>query len=199
MKEKKMKEIKAVYSLHIDFNYRDGEGEWSTLKPGHTYSLKNNIKVSYSDIVDRVTKIINTDLEKELKKYDSLFLKKIEYVEVYEGSIEILFTAILQVLDVAGNIMSLYDMVKLIRDITDRYMNKQLRKYYGDLFFARTSVLAPNYDCLKFEHGRREEIQVKRERGSRDAFFYYLLIANIVLLIIVAVLVAGAVKTVYFP
>lgn len=197
MKEKKMKEIKAVYSLHIDFNYRNGEGECHTLKPGYTYSLKNN-KVSYNDIVDRVIKIISTDLEKELKKYDSIFLKKIEYVEVYEGSIEILFTAILQVLDVAGNLMSLYDIVKLIRDITDRYMNKQLRKYYADLFFAKTSILAPNYDYLKFEHGR-EEIQVNRERGSRDAFFYYLLIANIVLLIIVAVLVSGAVKTVYFP
>ncbi len=198
MKEKKMKEIKAVYSLHIDFKYKEGEGERYTLKPGHSYNLNNNVKVSYNDIVNGVIEIINTELEKELKKYDSLFVKKIEYVETFEGSIEILFTAILQVLDVAGNLMSLYDIVKLIKDITDRFMNKQLKKYYGDHFFATTSILAPNRDYWRFEHGR-EKIQVKRERGLRDAFFYYLLIANIVLLIIVAVLVAGAVKTVYFP
>lgn len=198
MKEKKMKEIKAVYSMHIDFKNKEGEGERYTLKPGYSYNLNNNTKVSYKDIADGVKEIINNDLEKELKKYDSLFLKKIEYVETFEGSIEILFTAILQVLDVAGNIMSLYDIVKLIRDITNRFMNKQLKEYYGDYFYAHTIILAPNHDFWRFEHGR-EEIQVKREKGSRDAFFYYLLIANIVLLIIVAVLVAGAVKTVYFP
>ena len=113
MKEKKMKEIKAVYSMHIDFKNKEGEGERYTLKPGHFYNLNNNTKVSYKDIADGVIEIINTELEKELKKYDSLFVKKIEYVETFEGSIEILFTAILQVLDVAGNIMSLYDIVKL--------------------------------------------------------------------------------------
>ena len=198
MKEKKMKEIKAVYSLHIDFKFKEGEGERYTLKPGHSYNLNNNIKVSYKDIADGVKEIINNDLENELKKYDSLFLKKIEYVETFEGSIEILFTAILQVLDVAGNIMSLYDIVKLIRDITDRFMNKQLKEYYGDYFRVTTSILAPNRDYWRFEH-RREEIQADRERGSRDAFFYYLLIANIVLLILVVILVSGAVRTVYFP
>ena len=83
MKEKKMKEIKAVYSLHIDFKYKEGEGERYTLKPGHSYNLNNNIKVSYKDIADGVIEIINTELEKELKKYLISELEKIPNLILY--------------------------------------------------------------------------------------------------------------------
>lgn len=52
------------------------------------------------------------------------------------------------------------------------------------------------------DYWRIEEMRSDRRADSnvekRDAFFYYLLIANIVLLVIVAVLVFGAVKTVYY-
>ena len=189
------KKIKAVYSVHIDFKYE--EQERRPLKAGYSYYFQNDKKVAYKDVVDEVVQIINNDLKRECQKYVSHSIKNIEVPDVYEGSIEILFSVILETLGFVGNLMSLYDIIKLIRNLTEHYMNKRLREKYGDHFEVRAHVVVPDYDFWKYEI-RERKYPVNDERESRDAFFYYLLIANIVLLILVAVLVSGAVRAVYF-
>jgi len=189
------KKIKAVYSVHIDFKYE--EQERRPLKAGYSYYFQNDKKVAYKDVVDEVVQIINNDLKRECQKYVSHSIKNIEVQDVYEGSIEILFSVILETLGFVGNLMSLYDIIKLIRNLTEHYMNKRLREKYGDHFEVRAHVVVPDYDFWKYEI-RERKYPVNDERESRDAFFYYLLIANIVLLILVAVLVSGAVRAVYF-
>ena len=189
------KKIKAVYSVHIDFKYE--EQERRPLKAGYSYYFQNDKKVAYKDVADEVVQIINNDLKRECQKYVSHSIKNIEVQDVYEGSIEILFSVILETLGFVGNLMSLYDIIKLIRNLTEHYMNKRLREKYGDHFEVRAHVVVPDYDFWKYEI-RERKYPVNDERESRDAFFYYLLIANIVLLILVAVLVSGAVRAVYF-
>lgn len=166
------KKIKAVYSVHIDFKYE--EQERRPLKAGYSYYFQNDKKVAYKDVVDEVVQIINNDLKRECQKYVSHSIKNIEVQDVYEGSIEILFSVILETLGFVGNLMSLYDIIKLIRNLTEHYMNKRLREKYGDHFEVRAHVVVPDYDFWKYEI-RERKYPVNDERESRDAFFYYLL------------------------
>lgn len=92
----------------------------------------------------------------------------------------------------------MYDAVRLIREISERHINKKLSDRFGRHFTVDTYVVVPEYR----DHWQLEEkmIGVRGDSSAAkwNAFFYYLLVANIVLLVIVGVLVFGAVKAVYF-
>lgn len=155
-------------------------------------------RVSYTDISDEAVRIINSDLKLELQKYTDISIKEVQVQAVYEGSIEIIYTVILSFLNLVSGLKDLYDAVRLISEISDRYINKKLSDRFGRHFKVDTYVIVPESK----DYWRIEELgwnrRVDRSVEKRDAFFYYLLVANIVLLVIVGVLVFGAVKAVYF-
>lgn len=194
----KKKQYKTVFRARIDFNY--DEPPQKPLLPGHTYHLEegSNTRASYTDISNEAIQIINSELKPELQKYTDISVKEVEAQAVYEGSIEIIYTVVLGFLDLVGGLKDLYDAVQLIKEISERHINKKLSDRFGRHFKVDTYVIVPGYK----EYWRLEEKMIGAQGDSsaakRDAFFYYLLIANIVLLIIVAILVFGAVKAVYF-
>lgn len=155
-------------------------------------------EVFYNDIANEAVCIINTELKPELQKYADIPVEEVQVQAVYEGSIEIIYSVVLGFLDLVGGLKDLYDAVRLIREISERHINKKLSDRFGRHFKVDTYVIVPDYK----EHWWLEENVMAARRNSnvekRDAFFYYLLVANIVLLIIVGMLVFGAVKTVYF-
>lgn len=194
----KKKQYKTVFRARIDFNYDEPYQE--SLHPGGVYYLSKHSesKVSYEDIANEAIRIINSELKSELQKYTPISIKEVEAQAVYEGSIEIIYTVVLGFLDLVGGLKDLYDAVRLIKEISERHINKKLSDRFGRHFKVDTYVIVPDYQ----EYWRLEEKMIGAQGDSsaakRDVFFYYLLIANIVLLIIVAILVFGAVKAVYF-
>lgn len=202
---KKQQLYKAVFCTKIDFRYYD---EWQKpLLLEHSYYLDGDLneKVSYNDIANEAVRIINCDLRSELQKYTDISVKEVEVQAVYEGSIEIIYTVVLGFLNLVGGLKDLYDAVRLLREISERHINKKLGDRFGRHFKVDTYVIAPDdRRCREYmEHWRFENEMNGNQRldGNgikRDAFFYYLLVSNIVLLIIVGILVFGAVRTVYF-
>ena len=194
----KKKQYKTVFRARIDFNYDEPYQE--SLHPGGVYYLSKHSEsnVSYEDIANEAIRIINSELKSELQKYTPISIKEVEAQAVYEGSIEIIYTVVLGFLDLVGGLKDLYDAVRLIKEISERHINKKLSDRFGRHFKVDTYVIVPEYR----DQWRLEEEMIGAQGGvsaaKRDAFFYYLLVANIVLLIIVGVLVFGAVKTVYF-
>lgn len=141
---------------------------------------------------------INSELKPGLQKYTDISIEEIQVQTVYKGSIEIIYTVILGFLNLVGGLKDLYDAVRLIREISERHINKKLSDRFGRHFKVDTYVIVPeSKDYWRFEE-MRWDWRVDRGVEKRDAFFYYLLVANIRLLIIVGVLVFGAVKAVYF-
>ena len=99
----------------------------------------------------------------------------------------------------------MYDVVRLIREISERHINKKLSDRFGRHFKVDTYVIVPDdrkyreyIEHWRFENEMNGNRRLDGNGIKRDVFFYYLLVANIVLLIIVGILVFGAVRTVYF-
>ena len=196
---RKKKQFKAVYSAHIDFKDKGClNRELRTLKQGEYNYLENERKVSYSDILKITDTAINAELKEELSKYTNLKVSDVQTQAVYEGSIEVIFTVVLDFLNLVGGLKDLYDAVKLIRKIAEQHITKKLKNEYGDYFIVKVDAVSPDLYDLRYDRkfivGKLE----MDESSKRDAFFYYLLIANIVLLLIIGVLVFGAVRKVYF-
>lgn len=197
--KKEEKQYKAVFRARIDFNYDEPYQE--SLHPGGVYYLdkRSESKVSYEDIANEAVRIINSALKPELQKYISIYIKEVEAQAVYEGSIEIIYSVVLGFLDLVGGLKDLYDAVRLIKEISERHINKKLSDRFGRHFKVDTYVIVPEYrDQWWLEDGMPRGRRLDSKVEKRDAFFYYLLVANIVLLIIVVALVFGAVRTVYF-
>ena len=193
----KKKQYKAVFRTRIDFNY--DEPHQKPLLPGHSYYLEEgaNEKVSYADISDEAVRITNSELKPELQKYTDISIDEVQVQAVYEGSIEIIYTVILGFLSLVSGLKDLYDAIHLIREMSERHINKKLSDRFGRHFKVDTYVIVPeSRDYWRFEKKYMVE-QGNGEKPQRDAFFYYLLVANVILLVIVGVLVFGAVKTVY--
>lgn len=195
----KKKQYKAVFRTRINFNY--DEPHQKSLLPGHSYYLEEGAseKVSYADISDEAVRITNSELKPELQKYTDISIEEVQVQAVYEGSIEIIYTVILGFLNLVSGLKDLYDAVHLIREISERYINKKISDRFGRHFKVDTYVIVPeSRDYLRLEEKMRWNWRADNNMEKWDAFFYYLLVANIVLLVIVGVLVFGAVKAVYF-
>lgn len=202
---KKRKVYKAVFRTEIDFRYDDEPQK--PLLPGKSYHLNegSNEKVFYDDIANEAVRIINTELKPELQKYTDISIEEVQVQNVYEGSIEIIYTVIVGFLDLVGGLKDLYDVVRLIREISERHINKKLSDRFGRHFKVDTYVIVPDdrkyreyIEHWRFENEMNGNRRLDGNGIKRDVFFYYLLVANIVLLIIVGILVFGAVRTVYF-
>ena len=160
------------------------------LFPGHYYYLEegSNTRVFYNDIADEAVRIINSDLKPELQKYTSISIEEIQVYAIYEGSIEVIFSVILGFLQLIGGLKDLYDTIHLIREISERHINKKLSDKFGRHFKVDTYVIVPeSRDYWRLEKEIGMNLILDSSVGKRDAFFYYLFISNIVLLIIIGV------------
>lgn len=193
----KKKQYKAVFRARIVFD--SDELHQNPLHPGGSYYLDKYFEeqVSYTDITNKSIRIINSERKPELQKYTDISINEVQVQVVYEGSIEIIYSVILSFLNLVSGLKDLYDVVRLIGEISERHINKKLTDRFGRHFKVDTYVIVPeSKDYWRFEEkqwNRRMDCNVEK----RDAFFYYLLVANIILLVIVGVLVFGAVMTVY--
>lgn len=196
--EEKIKRYKAVLRTRIDFK-RD-EIDQKPLLPNDTYYLKesSNERVSYDDIAKEAVWIINNDLKSELQKYTFISIEKVQFQAVYEGSIEIIYSVVIGLLELVGGLKDFYDTVQLIREVGERHINKKMSDRFGRHFKVDTYVIVPEKNYLHLEEKLIDKQKVYIDGEKRDAFFYYLLVANIVLLVIVFVLVFDAVKMLYF-
>lgn len=141
---KKRRVYKAVFRTEIDFRYDDEPQKY--LFPGRSYYLNggSNEKVSYNDIANEAVRIINTELKPELQKYTDISVKEVEAQAVYEGSIEIIYSVVLGFLNLVSGLTDLYDAVHLIREISERHINKKLSDRFGKHFKVDTYVVVPD-------------------------------------------------------
>lgn len=195
----KKKQYKAVFRTRIELQY-DELRKKSLFSDESYYPDKYyEEKVLYNDISNEAIRIINSDLKPELQKFTDILIDEVQVQAVYEGSIEIIYTVILGFFNLVSGLKDLYDAVLLIREISERYINKNLSDKFGKYFDVDTYVIVPkSIDYLRSEENMRQNRMVDIGVEKRDAFFYYLLVFNIVLLVIVGALVLGAVKAVYF-
>lgn len=193
----------AIFKIHIDFN-SEAKEYYGPLQPGGEYrfSCKQNdriSRISYEEIVQFVTNVINNDIFAEYNKCDLFSVSEIKVIESYKGSIKILFSAIFNTLGVISNLKNLYDCVELIRELTNAYVTKRLESQYGDFFTVETWTVVPKEKMCDYRIPYKYEVNTftASDFCKRDAFFYYLLVSNVVLLTIIILLVYKAVITVY--
>lgn len=193
----------AIFKIHIDFN-SEAKEYYGPLQPGGEYrfSRKQNdriSRISYEEIVQFVTNVINNDIFAEYNKCDLFSVSKIKVIESYKGSIKILFSAIFNTLGVISNLKNLYDCVELIRELTNAYVTKRLESEYGDFFTVETWTVVPKEKMHDYRIPYMYDVNsfTASDSCKRDAFFYYLLVSNVVLLTIIILLVYKAVITVY--
>lgn len=127
---------------------------------------------------------------------------RIEINGSHEGSIVVVFSAIMNIMQFIGGIKDVYDSFDLVRDLAQEYLEKQLYKEYGVDFDVRVRKIIPKSDYRDYieKYDRRKHLhddEQKTTYSSRDAFFWYLLISNIVLIAIIVLLILKAVMRVY--
>lgn len=196
--KKKEKQYKAVFRTRIDFKHDELNRNY--LLPGGTYHLLKNSdeRTSYADIANEAVRIINNSLKAELQKYPIILIEEVQVQAVYEGSIEIIYSVVLSFLEFVGGLKDLYDAVRLIREISERHINKKLNDKFGRHFEVNTYVIVPEKGYWRIEDEMVNEQVLNGRVAKRDSFFYYLLVANILLLVVIGIFVFPAVRTVYF-
>ena len=205
---------KAVYSVTIDFHSsRENARESDNLKKHKEYYLNNNNRklqegTSYSEIQEFVVNVINNELKPICENYSEIPIRSIKVQNTFEGSIIVFFSVVFNILQGISAAKDLYDIIKLINNITEKHIKARLDEKYGDFFRVDSSNIYPDYRsreyCDEFYLMHKEA----RRRGyplifndsmsKRDVFFYYLLISNIILFIILGFLVFKAVATMYW-
>lgn len=191
----------AVFNLEVDFDYEAKE-KYGLLRPGHTYYFRksnrmseNDSNTSYSDIVDYIVNIVNSELKTQCQECPNVSIEEVKVIKSYSGSINVIFSVIFNTLGLISGLKDLYDFVEIIKKLSEAHIKTKMEGKYGDVFDIRIRTIAPNreYYC----HDKMENI-VAVTHKTRDAFFYYLLISNIILLAVIALLVYKAVLAMYW-
>ena len=190
---------KSVFMTKISLrNERDDD-----FKPGGYCFFKNEKKVRYEEVVSFITSVINDELKSKCQKGVNLPIESIEVVTTYEGSIVVVFSAFLNILQVVSGLKDLYDSIEIIRVLANEHLNKRLKAEYGDYFYVYTETMIPNrrereiYDDFIYRSHKAHMINTK-QLYRRDGFFCYLLISNIILFAFLGILVFNAVSKMYW-
>lgn len=203
MKRNKSDKQQVTFRLYVD---RLG-GEFvnkKRLMPETTYYFgRFEKRAEYSDVVRYLQAVVDHELAYELRKYIDDDDLEVIVKDTFVGSIELLFSVLINTLTVASGI---HDVIDLISKISERFVKQRMYDQYDELFSVDVRVLSPGnkHDhCCHAPGGscwKREPVIVEKQPesfGKRDAFFWYLLVVNILLSVIISVLVAGAVLQVY--
>ena len=128
-------------------------------------------------------------------------VNNIEVLEVYKGSIKILFSVMFNTLGIISGLKDLYDCIELIKELANIHVTNRMDAHYGDVWDVNTRIVVPSerpYGYRKLCHSADNcAVPTNPVIYRRDAFFYYLLISNAILLIIIIILVYKAVITMY--
>lgn len=198
MRKDKNKEVYiAVFSTHIDFAQQDEQFAYGLNRmPEH--KKMSHREITYQDVVATSKRIIDKELKEEFQKYTDVPIIDVEAKAVYDGSIEIVFTVVMDILALIGGLKDIYDVTAMIQKISEKHIKRGLQEEFQETFDIDVRRIVPGHDYLE-RYGHCDLSVVKEQRkADRDAFFYYLLVANILLMVIVGILVFGAVKAVYF-
>lgn len=162
-------------------------------------------KVSYDEIKDLLTDTLERELLPDVNDILDTLILGVKINSVNEGSIEIIFTVLLNAYQYIASISDFFDSINLIKDTAQKLLYKKLRKNYGDYFNVNVYNILPSTSHSYIEEmshwnvkrGRGFPLNLHNDTNRRDGFFYYLLFSNIVLIAIVIFLVWKAVKTTY--
>lgn len=204
--------ISVVFSVTVDFN-SSGYHKFGRLRPFahydfsdemeeiHGYVKNERMIVTYETLKSHIVAIINNELEPIAKIASKNAVQSVDVLETREGSILVLFNAVVDVMQFVGGIKDFYESVELIRNLADTHIKHRLEADYGNYFSVDTKVLTHSdkhpLDTDAVLSSKKELSNVHLRRG-RDGFFYYLLIANVILLCLFVALVFKAVMKVYF-
>lgn len=195
----------ALFRMSIDFNSKAHE-RYESLQPHCKYhfSSKQNeqtVTVCYEEITKFVRNVIEYDLSTRYNNSSLISVSKIEVIEVYRGSINILFSVMFNILGLISGLKDLYDCIELIRELANIHVTNRLDEQYGDIWDVNTRIIVPcerPYERRKLHRPNDDYLVHTYPRiYSRDAFFYYLLTSNVILLILIIFLVYKAVITMY--
>jgi len=194
-------EYKMVYQCHIDLDESDSNN-FMGLYPNRKHGSGNNYKeISYNEVCQTAENVIHQELKNVLEKYVPFPIETVAVQGIYDGSIVLIFSVVLRIIETIGGIKDLYDTVYLIREISEKHIEKRMHEAYERIITTRVHTLFPS---TRYEsYGRcgkncEYKADVFEAEKKESMFFNYLLIANIVLILIISILVFSAVKIVYF-
>jgi hypothetical protein len=206
-----------IFATEIEYSYYYSNKGYSLSPYNNSKNLDDNIQIEKIEKIAR--EIITDTLPFEMKKIFGIEVRT-NILSTDYGSIILFFSAILTGVNLFANYKNLYDSIELIKEHTNRLIEKKLSIDYGKRFDVTTKIEYSPYPQPIFERfdkifrRRRKDIDIPLEEfpelfyinvpanygnRKRDGFFYFLLSLTIVLLIIVGILVYGAVIKTYFP
>jgi len=196
--------FRATIELNSDYRERfnsnsDYNDNSNRLKPNGKYKLGNKEeKVSYEELKEVLTETLETKLSLEVNELLDTPILAVKINNVNEGSIEIIFTVLLNAYQFIASLSDFFDSVELIKDTAKKLLTRKLNKNYGYFFDVYVDNISPSRNRNYFEKECGRILPVSyRDNNKRDVFFYYLLFSNIVLTAIITFLVWKAVVTTY--
>jgi hypothetical protein len=183
-------------------NYHD---DINKLKPDKGYYFGNKEeKVSYEKLKVFLTDTLENELLSKVNDLLDTPILGVKINSVNEGSIEIVFTILVNAYQYIASISDFLDSVSLIKDTAKNLLKRKLNQNYGDYFDVDVYNIAPSRDNIErhfygdMKHGRVFPLNYNDNNSTkRDGFFYYLLFSNIVLTVVVILLIWKAVITTY--
>ena len=144
--------VSVVFSVTVDFNslgcYRFGRLKPSTLYDFsekdeiHGFSENQRIRVTYETLRNDIVAIINNELEPIAKIASDNSVQSVDVLETREGSILVLFQAVLNAMQFVSGIKDFYESIELIRNLTNTHIRHRLDAKYGNYFNVDTAILA---------------------------------------------------------
>ncbi|MEG1669218.1 hypothetical protein [Chryseobacterium sp.] len=203
-------EIKMVFSITVDLNHNQHSNstrDTASLEPGKSYSFfrenQTRIESSFDDIKECVTKTLTDEFPQICKIYLDADIT-IKCNGTYDGSLILVFTAIMNAIQIISSLKDLYDIAQLIRDLSEERVEKRLTEKYGENFSVRVLQRLPNRKCSDYRIREYKELEnpihvanKEKQTAQRDYFFWYLLISNIILFGLLVLLVFKAVIQTY--
>jgi len=196
-----------------------------TVEYGHGTSQDRHLRLGGSSNddfpIDRIEsdlrRIVDADLPREMEDIYGLTVKT-RVITVRDGSIVLFFGVMLSALGVFSSYSDFFESIALVRKHCKMLVDRLLRDRYSSDWQVMVEVQYPSVpdpnDIVPWRRLRRmfgpeadEMLHLSAwiqgpatGRGTRrDAFFWFLLALSILLLGAVGVLVASAVRRMYFP
>ena len=210
-------EVKAVYTVTIDLNhnyrermkknvaYSEDYNPKEHFCSGGVYYFSNENRVSYEAVKDFTVNVLVSDVAKVVELHVGTPVV-IKVSGDYEGSLTIVFSAIFSTVQFISGLKDVYEVAKLIRDLSDERVKSRLYKEYGNYLSVSVTQRLPSKSYDDFYHEKHmmdrrywnTSFLPENKKTQRDAFFWYLLGLNIVLFILLVLLTINALVAMYW-
>ncbi len=207
----RLRRPEVVFSVTVEYGHKQ-TSQGRHLRLGGS----SNDDFPTDHIESDLRQIVDADLPREMEDIYGLSVKT-RVITVRDGSIVLFFGVMLSALGVFSSYSDFFESIALIRKHCKMLVDRLLRHRYSSDWLVTVEVEYPSVpdpnDIVPWRRLRRmfgpeadEMLHLSAwmqgpatGRTRRDAFFWFLLVLNILLLGAVGVLVASAVRRMYFP